>query len=93
VSKVYGETDAGGTQVLYLSHVPFDRLGLPALGVEPAPDLARSIQHGVYRGFIAPVALYAAVGVVMYRNRVMNAAHGGDSDEAGAPPSIQGEPR
>jgi formate dehydrogenase beta subunit len=69
VAKVYGETDAGGTQVLYLSHVPFDKLGLPALGDEPAPQLARSIQHGVYRGFIAPAALYAALGAVMLRNR------------------------
>jgi len=69
VAKVYGETDGGGTQVLYLSHVPFEKLGLPALGDEPAPQLARSIQHGVYRGFIAPAALYAALGLVMLRNR------------------------
>lgn len=69
VPKVYGETDGGGTQVLYLSHVPFDRLGLPTLGDEPAPQLARSIQHGVYQGFIAPAALYAALGIVMLRNR------------------------
>ena len=69
VPTVYGETDGGGTQVLYLSHVPFDKLGLPTLGDEPAPQLARSIQHGVYRGFIAPAALYAALGIVMLRNR------------------------
>jgi formate dehydrogenase beta subunit len=69
VAKVYGETDGGGTQVLYLSHVPFEKLGLPALSDEPAPQLARSIQHGVYRGFIAPAALYAALGLVMLRNR------------------------
>jgi Fe-S-cluster-containing dehydrogenase component len=69
VPKVYGETDGGGTQVLYLAHVPFEKLGFPALGEEPAPALARSIQHGVYRGFIAPVALYAALGAVLYRNR------------------------
>jgi formate dehydrogenase beta subunit len=69
VPRVYGETDGGGTQVLYLSHVPFDKLGLPTLGDEPAPQLARSIQHGVYRGLIAPAALYAALGIVMLRNR------------------------
>jgi formate dehydrogenase beta subunit len=69
VATVYGETDGGGTQVLYLSHVPFDKLGLPTLGDEPAPQLARSIQHGVYRGFIAPAALYAVLGFVMLRNR------------------------
>ena len=69
VPKIYGETDGGGTQVLYLSHVPFEKLGFPTLGDEPAPTLARSIQHGVYRGFAAPAALYAALGLVMLRNR------------------------
>jgi Fe-S-cluster-containing dehydrogenase component len=78
VARVYGETDAGGTQVLYLSQVPFDKLGLPALGDEPAPQLARTIQHGVYRDFVAPAALYAALGLAMIRNRRVNAqAHGG----------------
>jgi Fe-S-cluster-containing dehydrogenase component len=67
--KVYGETDGGGTQVLLLSHVPFEKLGLPALGDEPAPQLARSIQHSVYHGFIAPAALYAVLGFVTLRNR------------------------
>jgi Fe-S-cluster-containing dehydrogenase component len=69
VNTIFGETDGGGTQVLYLSHVPFDKLGFPALGDEPAPELARSIQHGVYKGFIAPVALYGVLGAVMFRNR------------------------
>jgi formate dehydrogenase beta subunit len=69
VPKVYGETDGGGTQVLYLSHVPFEKLGFPALGDEPAPQLAKSIQHTVYRGFVAPAALYAALGLVMLKNR------------------------
>jgi ferredoxin len=69
VPKVYGETDAGGTQVLYLSHVPFEKLGLPALGDEPAPQLARSIQHTVYKTFAAPLALYGVLGFVMWRNR------------------------
>jgi Fe-S-cluster-containing dehydrogenase component len=69
VPRVYGETDAGGTQVLYLSSVPFEKLGLPALGETPAPSLARSIQHDVYHGFAAPVALYAALAAVTWRNR------------------------
>ncbi|MGA9739636.1 hydrogenase 2 operon protein HybA, partial [Candidatus Binatus sp.] len=30
VPKVYGEHEAGGTQVLYLAHVEFEKLGLPA---------------------------------------------------------------
>jgi len=40
VNHIYGEHDAGGTSVLYLSHVPFEKLGLPALGPEPVPELS-----------------------------------------------------
>jgi Fe-S-cluster-containing dehydrogenase component len=69
VPKVYGEHDGGGTQVLYLAAVPFEKLGLPELGTEPVPSTARTVQHGIYKGFVAPVALYAALGAVLFRNR------------------------
>ena len=77
VQRVYGETEAGGTQCLYISHVGFEKLGLPALDDRPAPELARSIQHTVYKGFIAPVVLYGALAMVMLRNR-----RGSDTAEA-----------
>ncbi len=72
--KVFGETDGGGTQCLMLgpANVSFTELGLPALGDEPAPELARSVQHTIYKGFAAPVALYGALGFVMWRNRRKN---------------------
>jgi Fe-S-cluster-containing dehydrogenase component len=76
VPKIFGETDGGGTQVLYLSHVPFDKIGFPALGDAPAPDLARSVQHGVYRGFVAPLALYGVLGMIAFRNRKQEAVEG-----------------
>ena len=69
VQKVYGETDGGGTQCLYISHVPFESIGLPALGEESTPTLQRTIQHSIYKGFAAPVALYGLLGAVMLRNR------------------------
>ena len=69
VQKIYGETDGGGTQCLYLSHVPFDKIGLPALGEESTPSLQRTIQHSIYKGFAAPVALYGLLGAVLLRNR------------------------
>ena len=69
VPKVYGETDGGGTQCLYISHVPFEKLGLPALTEESTPTLQRTIQHAVYKGFAAPIALYGVLGAVMLRNR------------------------
>lgn len=69
VPKVYGETDGGGTQCLYLSHVPFEQIGLPALGEQSTPTLQRTIQHSIYKGFAAPIALYGLLGMVMLRNR------------------------
>ena len=67
--RVYGETEGGGTQVFYLSHVPFEKLGLPDLSAEPVPEVAQTVQHGIYQGAVAPVALYAVLGAVIFRNR------------------------
>ncbi len=69
VQKIYGENDLGGTQVLYLSHVPFEDLGFRFSHEESVPARQRSIQHGLYQGFAAPVALYAVLGAVLFRNR------------------------
>jgi Fe-S-cluster-containing dehydrogenase component len=82
VSKIFGETDGGGTQVLYISHLPFEQLGFPTLGDDPAPTLARSVQRGVYRGFVGPLALYAVLGAIAYRNRTHESA-GGDERPGG----------
>lgn len=69
INRVYGETEAGGTQVLYLSHVPFEKLGLPSFDDRPVPETVRRVQHGIYQGFIAPIALYGVLAAVMIRNR------------------------
>jgi Ni/Fe-hydrogenase subunit HybB-like protein/Fe-S-cluster-containing dehydrogenase component len=69
-ARVYGEHDAGGTQVLYLTAagVPFEAMGLPDLGTEAAPSLTERLQHTIYRGFIAPLALFGVFGAVVNRN-------------------------
>jgi Fe-S-cluster-containing dehydrogenase component len=69
VNRVYGETEAGGTQVLYLSHVPFEKLGLPNLSDESLPDRVHRIQGTIYKGFVAPITLFAVLGTVIARNR------------------------
>ena len=76
--KIYGEKDLGGTQVLYLSHVPFEKLGFRFSDEEPVPELQQTIQHGVYQGFIAPAALYVLLGGVMWRNRRKAEKTGGE---------------
>jgi len=69
IQKVYGEHEAGGTQVLYLAHVDFEKLGLPVLGDESVPSRVRNLQGTIYKGFMAPVALYGLLAAVMFRNR------------------------
>ena len=69
--RVYGEVEGGGTHVLYLSPagVSFQALGLPALPSRPAPELSETIQHGIYQGAIAPIALLAAFTITARRAR------------------------
>ena len=61
VDHVYGEKEAGGTSMLYLSAVPFEQLGLPAVGMESYP--ARSV---VALGAVPPavIGVGAALGGV-----------------------------
>jgi Fe-S-cluster-containing dehydrogenase component len=68
VQKVYGEKDGGGTQILYLAGVPFDKLGLPKL--EERSDAQRSevIQHTIYKGMIAPIVFLGGLLYVVHKN-------------------------
>jgi len=68
VQHIYGEKETGGTQYLLLSGVPFEKLGLPDL-----PDFAMSaksetMQHALYKGLIAPIALLGGFSYMAYKN-------------------------
>lgn len=52
VGHIYGKDDAGGTSVLYLSHVPFENLGLPELGDKPVPELSESLGSYIIPGIL-----------------------------------------
>jgi formate dehydrogenase iron-sulfur subunit len=45
VNHIYGEHEAGGTSVLYLSGMPFADLGFPELGDEPIPHEAEAVMR------------------------------------------------
>ena len=84
VNKIYGEEDAGGTQVLYLSHVSFDKLGLPNVGKESLPEYTHGVQGALYRGFVAPLALFGGLGLAISRRyRIASEGHAGGHDGAG----------
>jgi len=55
IPKIYGKNEVGGTQVLMLSGVSFDKVGLPMLPDRSYADMAENIQHTLYKGMILPV--------------------------------------
>jgi Fe-S-cluster-containing dehydrogenase component len=76
LQHVYGERVLGGTQTLYLSAVPFDKLGLPyqedSFG-RPIPDyayarLTEGVQHFLYTGMIAPAVVLTGLILLARRN-------------------------
>jgi Fe-S-cluster-containing dehydrogenase component len=68
VPHIYGEHEIGGTNHLYLAALPFDRLGLPMLKSEAPASFSERIQHTIYKGFIAPIAIYASLCCIALRN-------------------------
>jgi NAD-dependent dihydropyrimidine dehydrogenase PreA subunit len=69
--RVYGESDGGGTQVLYLAAagVSFQDLGLPELPSQSPASLSETVSHAPYLHGLTPIALYAAAAAIMLRNR------------------------
>ena len=66
IDHVYGEHEAGGTSWLYLSSVPFEQIGFVQLGSLAPPRLTESVQHGIFKMFMPPLALYGLLGLVMW---------------------------
>ncbi len=68
VDHVYGEKEIGGTQVMHLSAVPFEKLNKPALPDEPPARVSESLQHTLYHGMIAPLVFLGGLVFVAKRN-------------------------
>jgi len=66
--RVFGEKEGGGTQVLYLSHVAFDKLGLPALSDESIPGKYLKWQKRLYSYLVLPACLYAGLVATIRKN-------------------------
>ena len=68
INHIYGEKELGGTNHLYLSAVPANKLGLPILSNDVPAEFSEKIQHTIYKGFIAPVALYGTLCFIALKN-------------------------
>ncbi len=73
---VWGEKEAGGTNVMHISSVAFDKLGMPPLGERSAASIAESVQHSVYSFMALPALALAGLTYVVRRNT-------NDEDEGG----------
>ena len=67
VDHVYGEKEAGGTSVLYLSAVPFEKLGFPDVGTKSFPALTKKALHAVPPAVIALGALLSGIYLLFKR--------------------------
>jgi ferredoxin len=68
LQHVYGETEYGGTQVLKLSAVEFEKVGMPALPAKSSASTSETIQHTLYQGMIMPIAVLGAMTWAARRN-------------------------
>lgn len=64
---IYGEREAGGTSWLYLTGRPHKDLDLLAMPVESPATLTEAIQHGIFKYGLLPIAVYGALGAIMWR--------------------------
>lgn len=65
---IYGEKEYGGTQVLKLSGVPFEKVGMPKLPPYSSAATSETIQHTLYGGLLMPIAVLAGLTWVAKRN-------------------------
>lgn len=68
LQHVYGEKEYGGTQVLKLSAVNFEKVGMPDLPPKSSAATSETIQHSLYGGLIMPIAVLGALTFVAKRN-------------------------
>jgi Fe-S-cluster-containing dehydrogenase component len=67
-NRVYGEHEAGGTQVLYLSKVPFEKIGLPKLGSTSLGHYATKVNSVIYKWMSGPILGAVALCLAIKKN-------------------------
>jgi formate dehydrogenase iron-sulfur subunit len=68
IDHIYGETEAGGTSWMYISSIPFEKLGFPDLESEPVPELSENVAiYGTPSMLVGVAALLGGVYWVTQR--------------------------
>jgi formate dehydrogenase iron-sulfur subunit len=91
VDHIYGEKEAGGTSVLYLSSVPFEKLGFPDVGTKPYPAFSKTALHAVPPAVMALAAVLGGIFAFMKR-RVLAITEGRDESVHSHASHVEFEP-
>jgi hypothetical protein len=76
--QIYGEKELGGTQMLKLSAVPFEKLGQPTLPERSYAASSETMQHTLYgNALVLPLAFLGVLTYVAKRN----VKHDDDADD------------
>jgi Fe-S-cluster-containing dehydrogenase component len=81
---VYGEKEYGGTQVLKLSAVPFEKLGMPDLPERSTAATSETIQHTLYGGLALPLLALGGLTLAAKKFARPDAAEEGSANEEGS---------
>ncbi|MCW8916988.1 MAG: hydrogenase 2 operon protein HybA [Magnetovibrio sp.] len=65
---IWGEKEAGGTNVMHISSISFDKLGMPPLEERSAASVAEGVQHSLYNYLALPAVALAGLSFVVKRN-------------------------
>jgi formate dehydrogenase iron-sulfur subunit len=83
VDHIYGEKELGGTSVLYLSSVPFEKLGFPKFGEKPFPKFTSAALGAVPPAVMALGALLGAAYAFFKKRTVAVATAAGAHGDSG----------
>lgn len=74
VQHLYGEHELGGTQVMYLSGVPFEKLGLPDVPKGSYAAIANGIQGTLYKSMVLPAIVFSGLAYFINKHKKMEEA-------------------
>ncbi|MCG8074482.1 MAG: hydrogenase 2 protein HybA, partial [Candidatus Thiodiazotropha taylori] len=60
--------EAGGTNVLHISSIPFEKLGMPPLEERSYASISETVQHTIYSYMALPAAALAGLTYIVRRN-------------------------
>ena len=87
VDHIYGEKEAGGTSVLVLAAVPFEKIGFPDVSDQPYPAVSKAALHAVPPAVLAVAGILGGIYAFLKRRKSALAAETGA--ETAADPHIE----